>query len=107
MRIFLFCILSFSISAASADGTQQIKKKIHDLCMSRFSRTLDTRKATCDCSVKNLALKNNESELKFIYQVLKSKKTPKKTNDEQEMLVEYSRNVSEKCLQNPKWVVNE
>lgn len=102
-------LIGFFIIAntARANDTSSIKAKIFDLCMSRFSRTIDTRKAVCDCSVKNLSLKNDQKELAFIYSVLKNKKAPKKLNDEQVMLVEYSTDVSEKCLENPKWTVNQ
>lgn len=107
VRIFVTIALIFTSSISFGASKDALKKKIHELCMSRFARTLDTRKAVCDCSVKNLDLKNDEKELEFIYQFLKNKKAPEKLNDEQTMLVEYSTDVSEKCVKDPTWVVNQ
>ncbi len=103
--ILLVATLSLLSSFASAKDKTTMQAQLHQLCMERFARTLDARKAVCDCSVRNMALKNNEKELAFIYKVLKSKSAPKKMNDEQVMLVEFSRNVSVKCVQDPKWTL--
>lgn len=108
MRYLLISVILFGTwNVSFADSKTQIKKDLHALCMSRFSRTLDKRKVVCDCSVKNLTQNNSDKELLFIYRVLENKKAPQKLNDEQIMLVEFSRNVSEKCLENPKWVVGQ
>lgn len=99
-----FLFISISPAKQTASVTTQ---KIHELCMDRFPRTVDKRKIVCDCVSRNLRLKLDGKELKFVHKFLASKKEPLKMNDEQTMLIEYSNNVSEKCIENPSWVVNQ
>lgn len=86
-----------------ADGKIDYAQKIHELCMARFPRTVDTRKFTCDCEARNLKVKAKDKDLKFLFDYFKTKKLAPKITDEQNMLIEFSVSVAEECVKDYKW----
>ncbi len=102
--IFLTLLISSVAMAEKAPDRNQSKTRIMDACMKLAKQSASTKKAICECVVRNLAVKLSDTDLALIADEYEGKGGKDETVAS--ALITYDMDVAEACVADAKYNVN-